>query len=109
MEKHLGELEQLILLAVVRLEPESYGMRIKQELEDRAKRKTSVGALYTALDRLEQKGFVTSEVGEATPERGGRAKRYFAVSPSGKDALKRALREISSMASGRLALPEGAI
>jgi PadR family transcriptional regulator, regulatory protein PadR len=109
MEKHLGEFEQLILLAVVRLEPESYGMKIKQELEDRAGRKTSVGALYTALDRLEQKGFVTSELGEATAERGGRAKRYFAVSPSGKDALKQSLREISSMARGRLVLPEGAI
>jgi PadR family transcriptional regulator, regulatory protein PadR len=66
-QNHLGEFEQLVLLAILRLGSNAYGMAIRREIEERAGRKTSIGALYLTLDRMEQKGFVASETGEATP------------------------------------------
>ena len=65
-------------------------MLIRRELEKRAGRKLRIGALYLTLERLEQKGFICSELGEATPERGGRAKRFFTLNPSGREALESA-------------------
>ena len=78
----------------------AYGMTIHQELEDRAERKCSYGALYTTLDRLEQKGYVSSSVGEATPERGGRAKKYFRIEAPGKAALRQSYHATRRMAAG---------
>ena len=75
----IGELEQLILLVVLRLEDNAYGVSIQRELLSVARRKVSLGAIYTTLDRLESKGYVSSTVGGATPERGGRAKRFFEI------------------------------
>ena|SRR5258707_938015 len=86
---HLGEFEQLVLLASLRLRTDAYGMTIRRELEQRAGRQSSIGALYLTLDRLEQKGLILSELGEATPERGGRAKRYFTLNAQGRKALVR--------------------
>ena len=88
-EKYLGEFEQMILLAVVRLDHHAYGSTIRQLLAQEIKRDVTIGALYTTLDRLEKKGLVTSTLGEATSERGGRAKKYFRVSADGQRALKR--------------------
>ena len=97
---HLGEFELLVLLAILRLGSNAYGMAVRREIEERAERKTSIGALYLTLDRMEQKGFIASEIGEATAERGGRAKRFFSVNPSGREALKKSLEGVRKMAAG---------
>jgi DNA-binding PadR family transcriptional regulator len=104
--EHIGEFEQLALLAILRLGPDAYGMKIRQEIEERAERKTSIGALYLTLERLEQKGFIRSELGEVTPERGGRAKRFFTLDPSGKEALKKSLDAVRKMTEGCCPMPE---
>ena len=83
----LGEFEEVVLLTVAILYNEAYGVAIKQEIEVRLKRSVSVGALQSALRRMEDKGFLTSRFGEATRVRGGKRKRYFAVTPYGKQAL----------------------
>lgn len=72
-----------MLLALLRLGPDAYGTSIRREIEAHTGRSVSVGALYTALDRLERKGYATSALADPTPQRGGRAKRYFALSPLG--------------------------
>ena len=84
---HLGAFEQLVLLSVIRLDDEAYGMRIRQELEECTGRSITIGAAYSTLERLEAKGFVASRRGESTPQRGGRAKRYFRLTASGATAL----------------------
>jgi PadR family transcriptional regulator PadR len=103
---HLGEFEQLALLAIMRLGTNAYGMMIRRELEERVGRKTSVGALYLTLERLEQKGLIRSELGEATPVRGGRAKRFFMLNGAGQVALKKSLEAVSKMADGCLPVLE---
>src|ERR1700689_3954432 len=84
---HLGEFEQIVLLAVLRLGEKAYGVPIRAEIENRAGRKVSVGALYATLDRLEAKGLVHSWFADATAQRGGRSKRYFKLLPAGAEAL----------------------
>lgn len=96
----LGELEQLILLAILRLGDAAYGVSIRAELRTRAGRAISPGALYTTLERLETKGLISSRMGDPTPERGGRAKRYVTVSPGGLRALRRAVRTYERMIEG---------
>ena len=83
----LGEFEEIVMLTVAILYEEAYGISIKNEIEERLERKVSIGAMRTALIRLEKKGFLKSEFGEATPERGGKRKRYYKVTPYGKKAL----------------------
>lgn len=75
----LGEFEELVLLAVAALQQEAYGVEIKRELETRLKEKLSVGSIQSALKRMEEKGFLTSEFGEATLKRGGKRKRIYAT------------------------------
>ncbi len=77
----LGEFEELVLLTVATLQEEAYGVEIKRELEDRLKEKLSVGSIQSALKRMEQKGFLTSEFGEATQKRGGKRKRIYTATP----------------------------
>jgi PadR family transcriptional regulator, regulatory protein PadR len=89
---YLGEFEELLLLAILRLRDNAYGMTIRQTVEEATGRSTSIGAIYTTLERLEQKGFISSRQGEPTPERGGRAKRYFAITGTGAQALADAQR-----------------
>jgi PadR family transcriptional regulator PadR len=84
----LGDLELMVLLALVRLGDDAYGVPISNELLNLAGREVALGSVYAALDRLEQKEFVASTLGDSTPERGGRAKRYFRITPSGLRALK---------------------
>ena len=86
----LGEFEQLVLLALVRLDAEAYGAAVRREIETRTTRRLSISAVYTTLERLEQKGLVRSWIGEPTPERGGRRRRYFALQPLGARALRTA-------------------
>ena len=83
----LGTFEEYVLFAVLRLGEQAYGAKIRQTVEEATERSVSVGAIYATLDRLERKGFIRSWQGEATPERGGRAKRYFRVEGSGVQAL----------------------
>jgi PadR family transcriptional regulator PadR len=97
---NLGEFEQLILLAILRLGDEAYGVTIRAELAARAERPVSPGALYTALQRLEAKGVITSRMGDPTPQRGGRAKRHVAVTALGLQALRRSLRAYERLLDG---------
>lgn len=89
MKKYqLGEFEEIVMLTVGVLYKEAYGVAIKKEIENRLSRNVSVGALQTALQRLEAKGYLTSHDGEATRERAGRPKRYFVITAYGKKALE---------------------
>lgn len=100
----LGEFEQIVLLTILRLENDAYGVTIRNEIERRTGREPAPGALYTTLDRLEDKGLVRSKTGDPTPQRGGRSKRYFTVTASGLKALTQALRDIQQLLQG-LELP----
>jgi DNA-binding PadR family transcriptional regulator len=86
---YIAEFEELVLLAILKLGENAYGAAIHEALED-AGRKVSIGALYTTLSRIEEKGLVISWIGEATSERGGRAKKYFKVQATGARALREA-------------------
>ena len=96
----LGELEQLILLVVLRLGDDAYGVTIQREFASIAHRRISLGAIYTTLERLETKRYVSSTIGGATPERGGRAKRYFVVEAAGKEALARSFETLRKLTAG---------
>jgi len=84
----LGEFEEIVMLTVGILNEEAYGVSIKKEIETRLLRKVSVGALQTALKRLEDKGYLKSREGESTQERAGRPKRYFSITAYGKKAME---------------------
>jgi DNA-binding PadR family transcriptional regulator len=98
--EHLGEFEQIVLLAVLRLGEDAYGVPIRSEIERRTGRSLTVGALYRTLDRLENKGFVSSRFSDPTPERGGRSKRYFSVRPLGLRALRASRDALAAMWEG---------
>lgn len=100
MPDWLGEFEQLVLFAVLHLAPDAYGVSVRQAIEDRAGRTVSAGAIYTTLERLESRGLVTSTWGEPTPERGGKRKRYYAMTADGRDALQRSWQSMRAMARG---------
>lgn len=85
---HLGELEELILLTVGSLHPHAYAPAIKDELAEKMNRKVVLSSIHTVLNRLESKHFVKSDFGESTPERGGKRKRYFEITPQGFKALQ---------------------
>ncbi len=88
--KYIGEFERLVLLAILRLHGNAYGMRIRQEIKERTNRVTSLGAIYTTLERLQAKGLVSSWTGDPIAERGGRAKKFFEVEAAGQQALRQA-------------------
>ena len=93
----LGRFEELILLALVRLRENAYGVSIRRELAERTGRDVSFGSVYTTLERLERKGYVSSRLGDPTPERGGRAKRYFTIEAPGIRALNDTRQTIANM------------
>lgn len=99
---NLGEFEQLILTALMILRENAYGMTVHEQMEKLAAgfRVVSLGAVYTTLDRLEQKGYVKSWFGGATEERGGRSKRFFEITGSGEKALRNALQVANNMVIG---------
>lgn len=101
----LGEFEQAVLLAILRLEPGAYGVPIRHDISERLGRAVSVGAIYSALERLERKGFVSSWTGGATAERGGRAKRFYRIEAPGVRALDAARAATRNLWAG---LPDGA-
>jgi DNA-binding PadR family transcriptional regulator len=87
---YLGEFQEIVLLAVLVLDGKAYGVTIQNEIYERINRQISRGALHSALTRLLEKGFLESELGGATAERGGRQKKYFTVTNQGKNALEEA-------------------
>jgi PadR family transcriptional regulator, regulatory protein PadR len=97
---YLGEFEHLIVLAVLRLAHQAYGVTVRQEIENRTRREVSIGAVYATLDRLEAKGYVKSHLGDPTPERGGRSKRFFEITAKGLSAVNRTHRALESMSQG---------
>ena len=97
---HLGEFEHIVLLAVLRLAGDAYGVPIRREITLRTRRELTVGSLYSTLDRLESKGLLRSRTGDPTPERGGRSKRYFRVTAAGLRMLRESRQVINAMWEG---------
>ena len=105
--KNLGEFEQLVLLAILQLKDEAFGLNVRKEIEDRAGRSVSRGALYAVFDRLEGKGIVTSSFGDPVPGRGGKPRRYLTLTPEGITALRKARRAWDSLSEGLGEVLEG--
>ena len=97
---NLGEFEHLVLLAILRLGDEAYAVPIREEIEGRTERPVARGALYTALDRLEDKGYVRSRMSQPLPERGGRSRRFFSVTPAGLSAVRSSRRSLLRLWQG---------
>ena len=100
MRSYLGEFEQLLLMALLQLEDDAYGARIREVIEARTGRTVSPGAVYTALDRLESRGLVSSSLGDPTPQRGGKRKRFYRLEPQGAELLRRSHEALARMARG---------
>ena len=98
MARHLlTDFELMILLSILRTGEDAYGVTIAREIEQTGGRRAILGAVYAALDRLERNSLVSSTVGEPTPERGGRAKRFFEVTPQGMRAVKETQRALVAL------------
>jgi PadR family transcriptional regulator len=104
---YLGSFELMVILTLIRLGEDAYGVPISREIEGRSGREVALGSVYATLERLEEKGLVTSELGEPTPERGGRAKRYFRVTARGlrevrvtQSVLKKLWRRLPQLEGG---------
>ena len=98
MTTRLGEFEQLLLFALVRLGDDAYGMTVRREIESRTGRSVSSGAIYTAMERLEARGYVSSTTGDPTPRRGGKRKKYYRIEQAGAEALSRSYDALNEMA-----------
>ena len=96
----LGEFELLVLLAVARLRTTAYPLSIRDEIEARTGRAASRAAVFITLERLEEKGLLSSRYGEPTPTRGGRAKRFFTPTPSGLKAVRHSLHTLAALTEG---------
>ena len=96
----LGDLEQLVLLSVVRLYGNAYAVSVRREIEERTGRAITRGAVYVTLDRMERKGYLRSELGDPTPERGGKAKRMFTMTAKGSRVLEQSLQSVGAMLEG---------
>ena len=97
---YLGEFEQIVLAALLRLGDDAYGMSVRREIEARTGRQAAIGAVYATLERLETKGYISSSEGDPTPERGGRAKRFFRIKADGERALRESQETMRRMMSG---------
>lgn len=104
----IPEFDQLVMLAVLRLGPEAYGIAIQREIGSRTGRQVPLSTIYATLTRLEARGFVRSQLGDPSPERGGRRKRLYAMEPTGVAALGQQYRQFRGMIHGLEALLEGA-
>lgn len=98
--KNLGEFEMLVLAAILRQDGDAYGISIKQDIEERTGRSPSLGALYATLSRLEKKSLVRSRIGDATAERGGRAKRHYTIESIGQKLLEQSVQALRNMTDG---------
>jgi PadR family transcriptional regulator, regulatory protein PadR len=97
---YLGEFEYAVLLAILHLQEDAYAVPVRELIEQRTGRPVARGALYTGLDRLEAKGCLKSRMGEATDERGGKAKRYYTVTQAGLKAIRATHGALASMTKG---------
>jgi PadR family transcriptional regulator PadR len=97
---YLGEFELMVLLVLIRLEDQAYGVLISREIEKYSGREAALGSIYAALERMEEKGLVTSRLGDPTAERGGRAKRYFTITSRGLGDVRQTQRALTSLWSG---------
>jgi DNA-binding PadR family transcriptional regulator len=104
---HFGEWELMVILAVMRLDEDAYGVPICREIEQQTGREVKVGRVYATLERLEEKGLVASKLGEPTAERGGRAKRYFRVTNDGVREVRKTRRALINLWNGLLQLERG--
>jgi DNA-binding PadR family transcriptional regulator len=100
MGRALGEFEHLVMLALVRLRDDAYGVTIKEEIEAQTGREIFVGAVYTALARMQAHGYVSARVGEPTARRGGRRKKYYRLADPGREALRQSQSALRGMAEG---------
>lgn len=98
--EYLGEFEQLVLIALIRLDKEAYGVRVQREISERTGRDVTFGAVYATLDRLVAKGHVESWLADPTPVRGGRSKRYFRMTAAGVEALRESQQALTNMWTG---------
>jgi DNA-binding PadR family transcriptional regulator len=96
----LGELEQVVMLAILRLDGEAYGVPIRNEIAERSGRELTLATVYKPLSRLEDKGLVASYEGDPTPQRGGRRKRFYDVTPAGRQTLKQSVGALRRMVAG---------
>jgi DNA-binding PadR family transcriptional regulator len=87
-ESYLGEFEHVVLLTIMRLKDDAYGVTVREQVKQLIDREVSIGALYATVDRLEKKSFITTHSSQPTPERGGRAKRYLTITSRGVDVLQ---------------------
>ena len=99
-ERFLTDFELMLMLAVLRLRDNAYGVPIAREIEDRTRRPITLAAAYLGLDRLARQGLVSARTGDPTPERGGRAKKFFTVTPSGLAAIRRTQRAFTALWTG---------
>ncbi len=97
---YLGEFEQMVLLALIRLNDNAYGVTIRREIQSRTDRTVAIGAVYATLERLENKGYLTSQVSDPEPTPGGRSKKFFRLTASGSNALKHSREMRRRMADG---------
>jgi DNA-binding PadR family transcriptional regulator len=100
MDARLGEFEQLLLFALLRLGDDVHGVALRREIETRASRRVSAGAVYTAMERLEARGFVSSAIGDPTPHRGGKRRKHYRLEQAGAIALRRSYESLHQMAKG---------
>ena len=107
-DAYLGEFELIVLLALIRLGEDAYGVSISHEIENRSGREVALGSIYASLERLEQKGLVASRLGESTAMRGGRAKRYFRVTAQGMSSVRHTQQSLISLWRGLPELEGGA-
>lgn len=102
----IAEFELRVLLAVMQSGVDAYAVRVHQELEARTRRRVATGAVYVTLERLVRKGWLTSRLGDPSPERGGRAKRFYAVTARGKIALRTEIRAMHRLWDGLDVVPD---
>ena len=96
----LGELEQIVMLALLRVGADAYGVPVRDEIERCTGRDLTLGTVYKTLARLEEKGFVGSRTGEPTPQRGGRAKKYYKATGAGRVAVRKSLQHLRTLTAG---------
>ena len=100
--KHLGALEQLLMLATARLGDRAHGLAIRRELEELADREVSHGAVYSTMDRLVRQGLVHAQIGEEGPQTGGRRRRFYRLTPAGEVVITHSYRSLERLAAGAL-------
>ena len=98
--EYLGEFEQMVLLALLRLKENAYGVTVRKEIQSRTDRRVAIGAVYACLERLERKGYVTASISDPQPVPGGRSRKYFEFTRAGAEALQQSREMVQRMTDG---------